>query len=72
MLIGDEGEELVFDDWAADGSSGKVAVELGVLEIVGDVVVVLEEEGSGVDPVGAASTIDATVETEDKFPVESR
>jgi hypothetical protein len=61
VLVGDEGEELVFDDGATDGSAGKVAVELWVLEIVGDVVVVLEEEGRGVDPVGATAAVEASV-----------
>ena len=61
MLVGDKAEELVFEDGAAEGAAGDLAVQRRVLLIVGDVVVVLEEERSGVDPVGSAMTVESAV-----------
>src|ERR1700742_911052 len=61
MLVGGEAEELVFDDGAAEGATGNPAMQWRILLIVGNVVVVLEEEWRGVDPVGAAMAVESAM-----------
>ena len=61
MLVSDEAEELVLDNRAAKGAAGDVAVQLRVLLIVRDVIVVLEEERRGIDPVGPAMPVERPV-----------
>ena len=62
VLVAEEEEELVFDDRAADGSAGGVAMELRDLLALGNVGVLLEEEGRGVEPIGAAMAVGGAVE----------
>ena len=61
-LIGEESEELVLDDGAADLRARGVAMQLRVLVVGGDVAVLLEEERSGVEPVGSVMEVCAAVE----------
>jgi hypothetical protein len=46
VLIGDEAEELVLDDRAAEGAAGDVAVQLRVLLVRGNVGSFLKKNGA--------------------------
>src|SRR5580698_263967 len=61
MLVGDKTEELVLEDGAAEGATHEITMQLGILQIVGNIHIVLEEEGGGIDPVRATTTIECAV-----------
>ena len=61
MLIGQEGKKLVFDDRAAHCAACDVAMQLRGLVVGGNVRVLIHEEWSGVDPVGAAVDVGRAV-----------
>src|ERR1019366_10380347 len=54
MLIGEEEEDFVFDEWPATRSSQNVAMQLGNLVVGGNILILVEEECSGVEPARAA------------------
>ncbi len=58
VLIGQEAEELVFDDGAAHSSAQGVAVQLRILIVRRNGLVLIEEEGRGIEPVGGAMQIE--------------
>ena len=62
VLIGDEAEELVFDDGTAERATGGVAMQAGNFFAVGNVGVGVVEKRSGVQGVGAAMDVGAAVE----------
>ena len=61
VLVGEEAEELVFDDGAADHSAQGVAVQLRILVVRRHGLVLIEEERRGIEPVGGAMQIESSV-----------
>ena len=62
MLVAEEVEELVLDERAGERAARNIAMQFGILIRCRDAGVVLEEEGRGVDPVGAAVSVDAAMD----------
>jgi len=61
MLITNESEKLVLENRAAQFAARGVAMQLRILVGSRDVVVLLEEEGSGIDPVVATMQLCAAM-----------
>src|SRR5450631_2907441 len=61
MLIGEESEELVLEDWPANRTANEIAMKLWNLFVLRNIAVLIEEERGCVQPVGAASEVGAAV-----------
>ena len=61
MLIGDKREELVLDERPATRSSQDVAMQLRYLVARWNILILVEEEWSGVQPAGAAVGVEVAV-----------
>jgi hypothetical protein len=62
VLVGGEEEQFVLDDGSAERSTRNIAVQLRHFVVGRYVGVLIEEEGRGVDPVGAAVSVGLAVQ----------